>query len=96
MDLIRELFAVILVLGILLALVWLSRARTLPFAVPLPWKIKSNVCIEGQVALLSRMSLTPTTSLHLVRAHARTFLLAVHGAGVTVLSEWNAPEESGK
>jgi len=96
MDWIRDLFAVIFVFGLLLALLWLSRAKPTTVRARWPFKIKSSPGPKGRLALEDRLVLTPANSLHLVRADTRTFLLAVHSAGVVVLSELTTPQECGK
>jgi len=91
-DWIRDVFAVVFVFGLLLALVWLSRANGAKWS----FNTKSKKVLGGRLALVDRLVLTPANSLHLVRADTRTFLLAVHSAGVVVLSELTTPEERGK
>ncbi len=93
-DWIRDLLAVMFVLGLLVALVGLSRSRTGAARVKtrLPFQLKSFQFKPGtktgrSLILLDRLALTPANSLHLVRADSRTFLLAVHSAGVVLLSE---------
>lgn len=107
MDWMRDLFAVMFVLGLLLALGWLSRSRsgTASLSSRLPFRVKSFPFKPGKktgsLVQLDRLTLTPANSLHLVRAGARTFLLAAHSAGVVLLSELITPaeetaEENGK
>jgi len=95
-DWIRDIFAFIFVFGLLLGLVWLSRSKTTPVRAKWPFKIKSKEGVQGRLALVDRLVLTPANSLHLVRADTRTFLLAVHSAGVVVVSELTPPEECAK
>jgi flagellar biogenesis protein FliO len=82
-DWIRELIAVGFVLALLAVLAWTSKAKT-----------GSRKGTGVRLALMDRLVLTPTTSLHLVRADARTFLLSVHSAGVVLLSELPLPIET--
>jgi flagellar biogenesis protein FliO len=82
-DWIRELTAAGFVLALLAVLVWTSRA-----------KAGSRKGTGVRLALMDRLALTPTTSLHLVRADTRTFLLSVHNTGVVLLSELPRPIET--
>lgn len=96
MDWMRETFAVAFVLSLLLALVWLARAKAGSSRSGLFVDIKSRKSSEGRLTLLDRLSLTPSNSLHLVRADARLLVLSVHSAGVVLLCELTTPAECEK
>jgi hypothetical protein len=89
-DWIRELLALGFVTCLLLALVGISRMRSgpSPFGALLGPKSRKN--LEARLALVDRLVLTPSTSLHLVHADQRLFLISVHSAGVLLLSEMSA------
>jgi flagellar biogenesis protein FliO len=93
-DWIRELLALVFVFGLLLGLLWLSRAKASPWGIKSPFGIKLTQGSAGRLAVLDRLALTPANSLHLVRADQRTFLLSVDGSGIAVLSEMTVPEKS--
>ena len=87
MDWIRELLALGFVMCLLLALVWMSRSRNGSSASSSFFGTKSPKNVGARLALVDRLVLTPSTSLHLVHAEQRIFLISVHSAGVLLLSE---------
>ena len=84
-----------LYLACFLSLLWLSRAKHIAFRMGFPLGISSRVNAERNLVLVDRLTLTPSRTLHLVRAHSRMYLLAVSTAGIAVLSE-SAIEEKNK
>lgn len=89
MDLIRPILSILTVFGLLgVALWWLGRKNLLQFSgFPVPRNRPSNL------ETIDRMRLTPHHSLHVVRAGDQVIILALHGAGCTVvdsipLAEW--------
>jgi flagellar biogenesis protein FliO len=91
MDWIRELLALGFVACLLLALIWISRKNSALSAFSGMLGSKSRKNLMARLALGDRLVLTPSTSLHLVHADQRLFLISVHNAGVLLLSEMSLP-----
>ena len=90
MDWARQLGAVALVLGLLLAALWLLRRRGMPgFASP----GKSS---SRRLRRVERLSLGPQHALDLVRVGERYLLVASHPSGCSLIETFQAREmESG-
>jgi hypothetical protein len=84
MDVLRQVFSVLLVFSLLGAALWaLRRGGKLPFQ-GLAWKralgsTKSMIAVE-------RLALTPQHTLHLVRINGREVLIATHPQGCSVVT----------
>ena len=91
MDWIRDLLALGFVMGLLCLLAWLSRAKHGSSTFSSLFGTKTRKGQGGGLSLADRLTLTPSTSLHLVHAENRMFLISVHNTGVLLLSELNAP-----
>jgi hypothetical protein len=93
MDTLQPIFAIFLVLGLLAATLWWLRRRGLAsFTASVSRKRQDN-CLRA----MERLALSPTHTLHLVRAGDRAILLACSQAGAQVIetapwSHYQAPE----
>ena len=94
MDWIRELLALGFVMGLLCLLAWLSRAKHGSSTFSTLFGPKTRKLLGAGLSLTDRLTLTPSTSLHLVHAENRIFLISVHNTGVLLLSELSAPSNS--
>ena len=90
MDWIRELLALGFVMVLLCLLALLSRAKHGSSTFSSLFGVKTRKRLGGGLSLTDRLTLTPSTSLHLVHAENRIFLISVHHTGVLLLSELNA------
>jgi flagellar biogenesis protein FliO len=82
MDLAQQVIVVLLVLALLGALVKLARIRGwAQFALP------SRSSAPRRMAVLERLNLTPSHSLHLVSVDGQTFLVGVSSSGCQLLEK---------
>jgi flagellar biogenesis protein FliO len=81
MEILRQMLAIGLVLGLLGAAVWAlgRRGAARPFL--------RRATEGGPLEATARLALSQTHSLHLVRARGRELLIAVHPGGCTLLGE---------
>lgn len=82
MDLGRQLIAVVFVLGTLVLALWMLRKRGYISGI-----VRSGGS-EKHLQLIERLPLTPSHSLHLIRAGTHTILVGVHGTGVTLICDF--------
>ena len=82
MDVLRQLWAIALVLGLLWAALWALRKRG-------AIRFRQSHAPNSGVTLISlaRLTLGPQHSLHWVRIGARDVLVAVHPSGITSLGD---------
>ena len=95
MDVLRQVFSVLLVFSLLGAVLWVLRRggkisfRGFGFAGKrAPGHTKSIVAVE-------RMALTPNHTLHVVRFNGRDVLIATHPQGCTLVTEQAAERAIG-
>lgn len=81
MELVRQIFSVCLVFGLLAgALWWMRRAGNLRLT---DWNKRGKR--RRSLESLERLNLTPHHSIHLVRIGEQTIVVAVHSSGCSVL-----------
>jgi len=83
MDIVSQLAAVALVIGLLAATVWTTRRGRL-FSFQFARRNRRSI---RQLESLERMSLSPQHSLHLVRVAGETILVAVHPSGCSLIEK---------
>jgi hypothetical protein len=97
MDVLRQVFSVLLVFSLLGAVLWvLRRGKTISFrgfgkrfiGKRTPSHTRSMVAVE-------RMALTPNHVLHVVRFNGRDLLVATHPQGCTLVTEQVAERAMG-
>jgi flagellar biogenesis protein FliO len=90
MEIVRQMLAIGLVLGLLGAAVWAlgRRGAARPFL--------RRGSGDGPIEAAARLTLSPTHSLHLVRVRGRELLIAVHPGGCTLLGDDRAAGDGGK
>ncbi len=93
MDLVRESLAITLVFGLLWAALWLLKRRG---AIRPRLNLGKNQHEPQRMESRGRLALTAQHSLHLVRAGDRELVLAVHPAGVTVVSDLSSSSSIAK
>lgn len=81
MELIPQFFAILFVLALLAAAIWLLRRRSL-LQFNLPGRAGQS---PRQINAVERLSLTPQHSVHLLRVGERAVLLSTHPSGCTLL-----------
>ena len=81
MELLPQFFAILFVLALLAAAIWLLRRRSL-LQFNLPGRTGHS---PRQIRAVERLSLTPQHSLHLLRVGERAVLISTHPAGCTLL-----------
>jgi flagellar biogenesis protein FliO len=85
MDIVRQIFSVLLVFALLAGALWmLRRGRRVSFS----GTLRKNRSLES----IERMSLTPQHSLHLVRIRGREVVVATHPQGCSVVAEAGVAE----
>ena len=87
MDLSQQILAVVLVLGLLLAVAVLFERRGW---IHLNWRAGSRS--SRAIELIDRLPLSPQHQLHLVRISGKTILIATHARGVELLDSAIASE----
>jgi flagellar biogenesis protein FliO len=80
MELIPQFFAILFVLALLAAAIWLLRRKSL-----LQFNLPGRGQSPRQINAVERLSLTPQHSVHLLRIGERGVLLSTHPAGCTLL-----------
>jgi flagellar biogenesis protein FliO len=92
MDVLRQVFSVLLVFSLLGAVLWaLRRGGRINFQGFARKRILGNT--RAMIAV-ERLSLTPQHTLHVVRVNGRELLVATHPQGCTVVSELAAKEHA--
>ena len=80
MELIPQFFAILFVLALLAAAIWLLRRRSL-----LQFNLPGRTQSPRQIHAVERLSLTAQHSVHLLRVGGRGVLLSTHPSGCTLL-----------
>ncbi len=80
MEILQQLLAVGLVLGALLALLWVMKRKG--WAHP---RIRVSRDAQSQLEVIERLSLTPQHSVHLIRLADRILLVGLSPSGCNVL-----------
>lgn len=83
MDVLRQIFAIVLVFGLLGAAVWALRRRG-SGPLRLGWP---QVRPAKSISSIERLSLTPQHAVHLIHIGGRELLIATHPNGLTLLTE---------
>jgi flagellar biosynthetic protein FliO len=92
MEILRQILAVGLVLGLLLAALWALRRQGVA-----GWKTpRLGRKSAGLLAPVERLSLSPQHALHLVRIGDRVLLIGVHAAGCSLLDSFPWRELEGR
>jgi flagellar biosynthetic protein FliO len=91
MDILRQSLAITFVLGLLCLALWLLKRRG---AAGL--SLAKGRGGRGLLESRGKLALTPQHSLHVVRIGERDFVLAVHPAGVTLLSDSSTGTPAGQ
>ncbi|HEY4361918.1 MAG TPA: flagellar biosynthetic protein FliO [Bryobacteraceae bacterium] len=85
----RQVFAILLVFGLLGFTLWKLRRGGSPAALLPPWR-RNAAWGSGKVRAMEsveRLSLTPQHALHLVRVQGRQIVVATHPQGCTLLGD---------
>jgi flagellar biogenesis protein FliO len=92
MDVLRQIFSVLLVFSLLGGVLWaLRRGGRVSFQGFARKRILGNT--RAMIAV-ERLSLTPQHTLHVVRINGRELLVATHPQGCTVVSELAVKERA--
>jgi hypothetical protein len=84
MDVLRQVFSVLLVFSLLGGVLWaLRRGGRISFRGLARMRVQGNT--KSMVAM-ERLALTPQHTLHLVRIHGREVLVATHPQGCSVVT----------
>lgn len=92
MDIARQSLAIVFVLALLWAALWLLRKRG--------WAGLRTKAVHGVLESRGKLTLTARHSIHLVRVGDRSLILALHPEGVTFLgyalstSEYELPDRA--
>ncbi|HLJ17806.1 MAG TPA: flagellar biosynthetic protein FliO [Bryobacteraceae bacterium] len=81
MDIVQQVLAVCVVLGLLLAFLWWMRRGA---GLRVTGWARKNAAVRS-LESVERLTLTPHHALHLIRLHDRHFLIGVHASGLTLL-----------
>jgi len=90
MDVVRQVFSVLLVFALLGSFLWVLRRRgrisfrTGPFARALGKRVLRST---RSMVTLERLALTPQHTLHIVRIHEREVLVVTHPKGCSIITE---------
>ena len=94
MEIVNQVLAVLLVLGLLGATLWWLKKKS---------PVRLGVCgrrrrDDAKLEAIERLPLTAQHALHLVRVADRAVLVAVHGAGCTMLESrpWEEVAETAR
>jgi hypothetical protein len=84
MDVLRQVFSVLLVLSLLGAVLWLlRRSGRISFQGLARTRVQGNT---RSLIVVERLALTPQHALHLVCIHGREVLVATHLQGCSVIT----------
>ncbi len=95
-ELIRQLLAALVVLGLLVAMVWILRRRNTGTGAnrqPIGGVVRGWLKMTpqmGSIDVVERKVLTPQHTLHRLRAGGREFLIATHPQGCQLIAELDA------
>ncbi len=90
MEAFQQLFAVLFVLGLLCACLWLFRRKGWAMRTPMLRRRRSDQ--PRQLEVIDGLSLTPHHSLHLVRVADRVLLVGLSPQGCSLLDNSKAEE----
>ena len=92
MDVLRQVFSVLLVFSLLGVVLWaLRRGGRIDFSGLAKKRVLGNT--RAMVAI-ERLPLTPQHTLHMVRVNGREILIATHPQGCSVVTELAATERA--
>jgi hypothetical protein len=84
MDVLRQVFSVLLVFSLLGTVLWfLRRGGRVSFQGLARTRVQGNT---SSMIAVERLALTPQHTLHLVRIHGREVLVATHPQGCSVIT----------
>ncbi len=90
MELAQQVAAIALVFGLMAAALWALRRRGLVSA---GWTAK-RASAGQRMSIIDRLPLTPQHTLHLLELDGRTYLIATHAGGCTLLAGSGTAEAS--